>query len=123
MALFNLPTGCPGHGDAALRAVIEIRRATSLTFDGQRLRTRIGVNTGPVVAGVVGDSRALCYTALGDAVNVAARIEELNKKHGTDVLISGATGDHLQGAYPVAELGYFTLRGRAEPLRVLRLLD
>ena len=74
-ASFNLPLPQENHAAAAIRAAIEIQQALAAkTFAaGVRLRTRIGINTGPVVGVTIGTDNRLNYTLLGDAVNIAAR--------------------------------------------------
>ena len=84
-ASFNLPLSLDNHAAAALRASLEIQHALSRQpqlADG-RLRTRIGINTGPVIGVSVGTEKRMSYTLLGDAVNIASRIEQLNKSFGT----------------------------------------
>ncbi len=122
LVTFNVPIEDPRHGDQAIRAAIEIQAVLAAhRFAGQRLRTRIGINTGPIVAGNVGAGDRLHYTVHGDAVNVAARLEALNKAHGTDTLISGATVAILRDDYPVERLGDTQLRGKDGPITVYRL--
>ena len=65
---------------------------------GIRLHTRIGINTGSVIGGTVGHADRLSYTLLGDAVNTASRLQEMNKQHGTRILVS-ATTLQLAGQY------------------------
>jgi class 3 adenylate cyclase len=93
------------------------------SFAGITLRTRIGVNTGPVIAGNVGSGERFSYTVYGDAVNVAARLEQLNKKYGSLVLISGSTVNCLTGTYPLVQLGETLVRGKQEPVQVFQLTD
>lgn len=119
LALFNLPTENPRHADNAVQAAAEIMQATrERAFGGATLTTRIGVSTGPVIAGNVGDGTRLNYTALGDAVNIAARLEQLNKEYGSNVLVSGETVDLLEDHYPLTLAGEVAIRGRREPVRV-----
>ena len=123
LVTFNVPVGDPGHGDQAVGAARSIQEVLAeRRFAGARLRTRIGINSGPVVAGVVGAENRLHYTVLGDTVNVAARLEQLNKAHGTDILISGATVEILRRQYPLHRLGEFGLRGKGAPVTIYRLL-
>ena len=67
------------------------RTVAQQAFAGVKLNIRIGVSTGKVVAGNVGSGDRVNYTVHGDAVNIAARLEQLNKEYGTGILVSAAT--------------------------------
>ena len=122
LVTFNVPVEDPWHADHAVQSAMEIQAALGeRDFAGVRLRTRIGINTGPVVAGNVGSGDRLHYTVHGDTVNVAARLEELNKQHGTDTLISGATVGELRHEYPVELLGDTCIRGKNEEVQVYKI--
>ncbi len=122
LAVFNVPLQDPMHADRALQAAIGIESATAgRTFADVPLVTRIGVNTGEVISGTVGSGSRLSYTILGDPVNVAARLEELNKDYGTRLLVSGSTVDALQESYPLIRIGNVTLRGKRDQVRIYRL--
>ena len=98
LAVFNLPLADPDHGANALRAAIElVRAADELEFAGVRVRNRIGISTGQVVAGAVGSRGRLSYTVHGNAVNLASRIETLNKEYGTRILLSEKTAERCPG--------------------------
>ncbi len=93
-ASFNMPLACGGHAGAAVRAALDIQRAVgSRTFGdiGMAFATRIGISTGGVIGGSVGAGQHIGFTLLGDTVNLASRLEELNKQHGTRILVSGST--------------------------------
>ena len=119
-ASFNLPLANPNHAASAIAAAIEIQRITeSRAFGGRvKLPTRIGINTGPVVGGTVGAGDRLGYTLLGDAVNTAARLEELNKTYGTRILISAATRAQAGDGFRFVPLGEAPIRGRRDTLEV-----
>jgi len=86
---------------------------------GHRLRTRCGLTSGPVILGAVGAETRLIFTAHGDEVNLAARLEQLNKSHGTYVLMSGSTVQAAGLSATEAPLiGEVTVRGRHAPTRV-----
>jgi adenylate cyclase len=122
LVTFNVPVEDPRHGDQAVRAAIDIQAVLAeRRFAGVRLRTRIGINTGPVVAGNVGAGDRLHYTVHGDAVNVAARLEALNKTHGTDTLISGTTIAILRDDLLLERLGDVQIRGKDAPVTIYRL--
>ena len=119
---FNVPVPDPEHADQALRAAQEIQRVLGeQTFGGKKLRTRIGINTGEVIAGNVGSGERVSYTVHGDAVNLAARLERLNKKYDSLVLISGNTVSLLTDDHELRSMGEVEIRGKAQKVRVFGL--
>jgi class 3 adenylate cyclase len=120
LAVFGAPTPLPDHADAALRAAREILDAVGMRFEGE-LRVGIGINSGSVVAGTIGDPTKLDYTLIGDAVNVASRIEQLTKTTGDPILLSDDTRSRLLSAWPIHSRGHHTVRGKVRPLHVYAL--
>ena len=121
LATFNVPMPDPLHATNALRAAIEMQRATARrTFAEIRLANRIGVNTGRVVAGAVGAKGRLSYTVHGDAVNLAARLEALNKELGTRILVSEATVAQVAG-FELRPVGEVRIRGQSGRVAVYAL--
>lgn len=116
VAVFNVPAPQADHAAAAVRAARDIQAALRgrQFADGIVLPTRVGINTGTVCAGVIGSQDRMGYTVYGDAVNVAARVEPLNKDFGTSILITETTEALAQEAGPYKALGKIKLRGRAE---------
>ena len=116
--LFNAPLTVEGHAKAALECAIEIGRFTTefrQREDARRLgfgRTRIGLDTGPVIVGDVGGLGHLDYTAHGDAVNSAARLEALNKQFGTTVCLGARAAAAIGEPERLRPLGNVVLRGR-----------
>ena len=123
LATFNVPVADPGHARNAVRAALEMRAATRLlTTGGRTLQCRIGIGTGPVVAGAVGAAGRLSYTVYGDAVNLAARLESLNREHGTAVLLCGETAAAAEDL-PIEPAGTVTVRGQSVPTRLFTVRD
>jgi adenylate cyclase len=132
IAVFGAPLECDDHADRALAASREMLRVRLPRFNGwareqgygDGFRMGIGMSSGPVMSGNVGSERRLEYTAIGDTVNTAARIEALTKELGHPVLLSEATLDLL--TVPPRDLVYVdevTVRGRTAPTRVWALPD
>jgi class 3 adenylate cyclase/putative methionine-R-sulfoxide reductase with GAF domain len=123
LVTFNVPVADPRHADQAVAAAREIQEVVSgRTFAGVALRTRIGINTGPVIAGNIGSGERINYTVHGDAVNIAARLEQLNKEHGTLVLVSGSTVSLLEGTYRLDSIGEVAVRGKHDRIEVFELV-
>ena len=120
-ASFNMPLACPDHACAAVQAAIDIQRAVGdRTFGdfGVALATRVGISTGHVIGGSVGAGQRMSYTLLGDTVNLAARLEALNKDHSTRILVSQSTRDACGERFAFASLGTVVVRGRSERIAV-----
>ena len=118
LAAFNVPIVNPEHARNAVLAALEMRAATrALSVGGDPLGCRIGIGTGTVVAGAVGASGRLSYTVYGNAVNLAARLEALNREHGTALLLCGETAADA-GELPLEPVGTATVRGQSTPTRL-----
>ena len=123
LASFNTPLEVDNPAVAALDAAGALHRLSAgREFGGQRLLLRIGVATGDVASGIVGSSDRQAFTVYGDTVNRAARLEELNKTTGTDILMDQATRDLLPESYSVESSGEHVLRGLADPVTAWRLV-
>lgn len=122
MAIFGAPEHSPWQSLDAVVAALSMREAVrkyneELARQGlPALDVRIGVHKGAVVAGVVGSRDNLEYTVIGDVVNTAARIENLTRKHGVDILISADVRSALDGRFQVRELPPEYVKGKAEPI-------
>jgi class 3 adenylate cyclase len=118
LATFNVPVEDAAHARNAFEAARAILACVAARdFAGERIRVRIGVNTGLLVAGNVGGGGRQSYTVHGDAVNLAARLEALCKEHATSLLVSATTAKALPEAKLVA-VGDIVVRGFAEPVTV-----
>jgi class 3 adenylate cyclase len=123
MATFNLPAKDPEHAAKAVCAALDIvDLVANQTFNGERLAIRAGIATGPVIAGSVGGGGRQSYSLYGDTVNLSARLETLNKEHGTQILIDAATVGRLPGV-PVHEIGRIPVRGFSEAAAVFTPTD
>lgn len=113
LVTFNLPIRDDHHALSALRCALAIQQiCKERQFSGTTLKARIGIATGRVTAGNVGSDSRLTYTVHGDAVNIAARLEQLNKQFGTQLLFDGATSEAVQHAIDVHFVADVKIRGR-----------
>jgi adenylate cyclase len=128
MAFWGAPADDPGHAIHCVRCVWAMKqRLGVLNADLKKrglpdLFTRFGINTGFVTVGNVGSEKKKSYTAMGDAVNLAARLESANKEYGTSVILSGFTYDIVKGSLPARELDVVRVQGRERPERIYELL-
>lgn len=126
MAFWGAPAANPDHAVDACRAALACQRAlreSGLADDaGLPLRVRIGLNSGDVLVGNIGSEVRLNYTVIGDAVNVASRLEGANKEYGTDIIIGEETRRLAGDRILVRELDRLTVYGRAHGIAVYELL-
>ena len=121
LAIFNVPIEDPDHARRAFEAATEILETVGTrTFAGETLAVRIGLNSGPLIAGNVGGGGRQSYTVHGDTVNLAARLEALNKEHGTGLLVSQTTAALLPDD-ALRRIGETEVRGLSEPVGVYTL--
>ncbi|MCA0304699.1 MAG: adenylate/guanylate cyclase domain-containing protein [Proteobacteria bacterium] len=121
-ASFNLPLACGNHAAAGLAAAREMQRAlAAATYPGNvSLQTRIGLNTGTAIGVTVGTENRMNYTLLGDAVNVASRIEQLNKQFATRILATESTV-LLAGDRACEKIGTVEVRGHESGVVVYKV--
>jgi adenylate cyclase len=126
-AAFGAPIADPAHAERAVRAALEMRRRLA-AWNAEReragkfpLRHGIGIHTGQVLAGNIGSPERLSYALVGDPVNVASRIQNLNKEFESDILVSGETRRLLDGAFELQPLPAVRLKGKVDEVEVFRL--
>ena len=119
LASFNLPKQNPDHAINAIMAGLEIiQTLKTIDFSGVKLGVRIGVNTGEVTGGLVGISTRLNYTIHGDDVNIASRLEQLNKEFDTRLLLSEKTKLMAGDKFDYKLVTQHSLRGRSKPMKI-----
>ncbi len=128
MAFWGAPLPLTDHAVQACKAALEMQRAMGPLKAAWRAQgfpavsSRIGVHTGPVIAGNVGSRKRFNYTVMGDAVNLASRLEHANNAYGTEIILSEATCRRLGEAFLVRELDTAQVRGRAQAVTIFELL-
>jgi class 3 adenylate cyclase len=127
-AVFGAPVADPRHAPMAVAAALDMRRRLAAWNAERRagvpvLRHGIGIHTGKVLAGNIGSPDRLSYALVGDAVNLASRIQSLTKELGADILVSGATARRLDTTVPLEPLPAVTVKGKAAAVEVYRLGD
>ncbi|WP_338867212.1 adenylate/guanylate cyclase domain-containing protein [Myxococcus stipitatus] len=123
MVYFGAPLSDPEHAARAVRCALAMVRELE-AFNAERaqqgapaVRMGVGVHTGPVVLGNIGStSRRLDYTAIGDTVNLASRIEGLTKRAGVPVLVSEATREQVGGLFHWETVGQAQVPGKSRPV-------
>ena len=128
-AVFGAPEDLPNHPEMAVAAALEMRKRLK-DLNRKRESTGknaiahgIGIHTGKVLAGSVGSPDRLAYSMVGDTVNSASRIQDLNKTFGTDILISENTNELIKGkGFDLSSLGKVSLKGKSEDLEVYKII-
>jgi adenylate cyclase len=127
-AAFGAPVAQPAHAEMAVRAALDMRRRLA-TWNAERaragkvpLRHGIGIHTGSVLAGIIGSAERQSYALVGDPVNLASRIQNLNKEFGSDILLSGETRRRLEGGFELVPLPAVRVKGKSIEVEVYRLV-
>ncbi len=126
MVIFGAPEDDIYQEENALRTAIEMQdelglMAAKWELEGIHIRIGIGINSGPAVVGNIGSSRRMEYTAIGDTVNLASRLESATKDFGVGILVSEYTYNAVRGAFPFKAMGAVQVRGRSEPVMAYSL--
>jgi adenylate cyclase len=128
MALWNAPALIEDHVARGCRAVLDARAATAdfnawLTAEGEApLFTRFGLHTGTGVVGNVGARERMQYTALGASVNLASRVEGLNKRYATESLVTGEVEAAARGRFLFRPMGLVLAHGTSTPVELFELV-
>ncbi|MFH1194563.1 MAG: adenylate/guanylate cyclase domain-containing protein [bacterium] len=127
MAVWGAPLRLENHAYLACKSALEMldKIETSVyTFENgekYKIAIRIGINTGEAIVGNFGGDKRFDYTVMGDSVNIAARLEELNKNYDTSNLISASTFALVKENFNAREVDQIVIRGRSEPTRIYEL--
>jgi hypothetical protein len=122
MALYNSPFDDPDHAANAVRTALELQERTlavSARWEaalGVRVRIGVGISTGEVIVGTLGSRHRLEYTAIGDTVNLASRLERLTRQYDASIIISESTYALVGERFLSRELGTVPVRGKTRPV-------
>jgi adenylate cyclase len=129
MAVYGAPVAQAQHAALACRtalemlAVLDELKARWKPLGLPAIDIGVGINTGPMIVGNMGSASRFNYTVVGDAVNLASRIESLNKTYGTNILVSEYTYEAVKDEFPwVREIDSVRVRGRTQPVRLYELM-
>ena len=128
MAFWNAPTDQPDHRDRALQAAFAMQKAlTNLNLELERseqemLSVGIGINSGQCIVGNMGSEDRFDYTVLGDAVNLASRLEGQCSHYGFEMILGEETAKTLQG-HQIVELDMLAVKGKTEPVKIYTALE
>lgn len=129
VALFGVPMELKSHAEYSCRSALKMQTLSKKvseeygndTFKG--LITRIGINTGNIVTGNMGSEQLFDYTGIGDNMNLAARLEALNKYYGTEIMISENTKKEIGDTFITRELDSVAVKGKQNGVKVYELVD
>ncbi len=125
MAVFGAPLSQPNHAERAVRAAVEIQKGIKQIEErwteviDRKIEVGIAINTGEVIIGNIGSPERMDYTAIGDAVNLAARLEEITSPG--EIIISENTYSLVKDLVNCQEMKPITIRGKKEPVSLYRL--
>jgi adenylate cyclase len=128
VAFFSAPAPTEKHTEVACQAALEVVQKLSDVEAERRaanrpiFKTRIGLHTGEVLVGNIGTQQRLSYSAIGDAVNLSSRLEELNKLYGTLILASGQTKAETADRFEWRYIDRVAVLGRSQGTDVFELL-
>lgn len=122
VAVFGAPVALPDHARRGVRAALafqaQLAALNATVFKARPLGQRIGIATGRAIVGNIGSARRFNYTAIGDVMNLASRLEAANKEHATKILCAEETRRAAGDEFAWTEIARFTVRGRRAPVTV-----
>jgi class 3 adenylate cyclase len=122
-ALFNVPIADKNHATNSIRAALKIAEYSDQKeyLDGIKLQTRIGINTAPVIVGNIGSKDRLEYTVIGDGVNIASRLEQLNKRFNTRILVGSKTMALAGSQFNFKKIDKIIVKGKTNYIDVFKI--
>ncbi|MBI4667089.1 MAG: adenylate/guanylate cyclase domain-containing protein [Nitrospinae bacterium] len=129
IAFWNAPIMVENHAELCVRSAVAMQRKLEAMRGKWRsegrdeLHVRMGINTGPMVVGNMGSRERMDYTMMGDSVNLAARLEGVNKYYGTYILVSQFTRDMVADRFLCRELDMVRVQGKKEAIKLYEVVE
>ncbi len=127
MGFWNAPAADPDHARHSVECAVEMIEETARIRERRQtegktgIRIGIGINTGEAVVGNIGSEQVLSYTVIGDAVNLASRLEGKNKDYGTEIIVSEFTLARIEGLFQTVYLDEVKVKGKEKPVRIFEV--
>jgi adenylate cyclase len=128
MAVFGAPVVKPDDATRAVRAAVRMLEelenfnADQAKKGGVNIRIGVGVHTGPLIAGNIGSDRKMEYTVIGDTVNIASRVQDLNKEFKTEIIITQGCYDATDKSFPVRPLKPYKVKGKEQEVMLYEVI-
>ncbi len=129
MALYNVPFEQPDHAIQAVRTALEFQKRLGplserfLAKYGRGVACGVGIHTGEAVVGTMGSAQRFEYTAIGDTINLGARLESITKEYGTPIIISESTYEEIKGECLTRYLDEVRVKGKEIPVKIYAVLE
>jgi adenylate cyclase len=128
MSFWNAPLNQGDHARRACHAALEILerekviQAELIAIANGPVKSRMGINSGPMIVGNMGSTYRFDYTVLGDSVNLASRLESANKMYGTRILLSGTTANLVRNEFVMRKTDLLRVKGKQKPMEIFELI-
>jgi len=129
MAFWGAPNPLDNHALLACESALICKDLTfSLSHQWERegkpkFNTRVGINTAEVIVGNMGYEKRFNYTTIGDGVNLASRLESINKFYGTEIIVSGNTHAQVENQFEFRKLDKIAVKGKSKPVEIFELFS
>lgn len=129
MAFWNAPIDDPQHQFNAVNCALRMKKKVNelksewKSIIGQDFKIRIGINSGDMIVGNMGGKKKFDYTVMGDNVNLASRLESINKIYGTDIIISESVYNSIKDRILAREIDLIIVKGKTVPVKIYELID
>lgn len=128
MAFWGAPVNLTDHAELACKCALDMKQKLTALNEkwskkSSEISMRIGVNTGEVLVGNIGGKKRFDYTVMGDNVNLASRLEGVNKNYNTSIIMSEETNEFVKSKFITREIDTVRVKGRAKPTKLFELVE